>query len=92
MAAINNARKQHSAKKNLSNSNHGQNRYYQTKPGKFDDLKPGVLGPETRECLGIGVRNPLVSFLPRRFQIWLVNFSICILNRQIFYFCVHQVQ
>ncbi|KAJ1690637.1 hypothetical protein LUZ63_014792 [Rhynchospora breviuscula] len=58
MAAINSARKQHSAKKNLSNANHGQNRYYQTKPGKFDDLKPGVLGPETRECLGIREFDP----------------------------------
>ncbi|KAJ3685977.1 hypothetical protein LUZ61_015141 [Rhynchospora tenuis] len=58
MAAINSARKQHSAKKNLSNHNHGQNRYYQTKPGKFDDLKPGVLGPETRECLGIREFDP----------------------------------
>ncbi|KAJ4770382.1 Proline-rich spliceosome-associated (PSP) family protein / zinc knuckle (CCHC-type) family protein [Rhynchospora pubera] len=58
MAAVNSARRQHSAKKNLSNANHGQNRYYQTKPGKFDDLKPGVLGPETRECLGIREFDP----------------------------------
>lgn len=91
MAAINSARKQHGAKKNLSNANHGQNRYYQTKPGKFEDLKPGVLGSETRECLGIGVSNPLVSFLSYRFHIMLVNFSICILNHQICYFRVHQV-
>lgn len=32
-----------------------QARYHQKIPGKFDDLRAGVLGPETRECLGIGV-------------------------------------
>ncbi|XP_078149117.1 uncharacterized protein LOC144544480 [Carex rostrata] len=61
MAAINSARQQHSAKKNISNANHGQksqNRYYQAKPGKYDDLKPGILGPESRECLGIGEFDP----------------------------------
>lgn len=71
MAAINSARQQHSAKKNISNANHGQksqNRYYQAKPGKYDDLKPGILGPESRECLGIGVSDLLVSFLCCRFH------------------------
>ena len=53
--AISNARKQHNLKRNQSNVNRVQNRYYQKTPGKFDDLKAGVLGPETRECLGIGV-------------------------------------
>ncbi|KAF0888701.1 hypothetical protein E2562_016497, partial [Oryza meyeriana var. granulata] len=57
-AAINNARKQHNLKRNQSNVNRGQNRYYQKTPGKFDDLRPGVLGPETRECLGIGENDP----------------------------------
>jgi zinc finger CCHC domain-containing protein 8 len=36
----------------------GQNtsRYYQHSPGgKFDDLKPGILGSEVRKLLGIGV-------------------------------------
>uniref|UniRef100_A0A0D9XDA4 CCHC-type domain-containing protein n=1 Tax=Leersia perrieri TaxID=77586 RepID=A0A0D9XDA4_9ORYZ len=57
-AAINNARKQHNLKRNQSNVNRGQNRYYQKTPGKFDDLRAGVLGPETRECLGIGEDDP----------------------------------
>uniref|UniRef100_A0A0E0A9Y9 CCHC-type domain-containing protein n=1 Tax=Oryza glumipatula TaxID=40148 RepID=A0A0E0A9Y9_9ORYZ len=57
-AAINNARKQHNMKRNQSNVNRGQNRYYQKTPGKFDDLRPGILGPETRECLGIGENDP----------------------------------
>lgn len=57
--AISNARKQHNLKRNLSNvSNRGQNRYYQKTPGKFDDLKAGVLGSETRECLGLRENDP----------------------------------
>ncbi|KAL6909820.1 hypothetical protein ACP4OV_001479 [Aristida adscensionis] len=56
--AINNARKQHNLKRNQSNVNRVQNRYYQKTPGKFDDLRAGVLGPETRECLGIGENDP----------------------------------
>ncbi|PUZ76138.1 hypothetical protein GQ55_1G265800 [Panicum hallii var. hallii] len=56
--AISNARKQHNLKRNQSNANRVQNRYYQKTPGKFDDLKAGVLGPETRECLGIGENDP----------------------------------
>lgn len=57
-AAISNARKQHNLKRNLSNVNRGQNRYYQKTPGKFDDLKAGVLGSETRECLGLRENDP----------------------------------
>ncbi|XP_073011782.1 uncharacterized protein [Typha latifolia] len=56
--AINNARKQHKSKRNQSAGNRGQIRYYQKAPGKFDDLKAGFLGPETRECLGIGEYDP----------------------------------
>lgn len=56
--AISNARKQHNLKRNQSNASRVQNRYYQKTPGKFDDLKAGVLGPETRECLGIGENDP----------------------------------
>ncbi|XP_066327679.1 uncharacterized protein [Miscanthus floridulus] len=56
--AISNARKQHNLKRNQSNVNRVQNRYYQKTPGKFDDLKAGVLGPETRQCLGIGENDP----------------------------------
>lgn len=54
-ATISNARKQHSAKRSSAAGSRVQNRYYQRTRGKFDDLKPGVLGPETRESLGIGV-------------------------------------
>ncbi|XP_051218923.1 uncharacterized protein [Lolium perenne] len=56
--AISNARKQHNSKRNLSNVSRGQNRYYQKTPGKFDDLKAGVLGSETRECLGLRENDP----------------------------------
>jgi hypothetical protein len=59
--AISNARKQHNLKRNQSNVNRVQNRYYQKTPGKFDDLKAGVLGPETRQCLGIGVMTISVA-------------------------------
>jgi len=59
--AINNARKQHNAKRNPTPGSRGQVRYYQKSQGKFDDLKPGFLTPETRECLGIGVINLLLS-------------------------------
>ncbi|XP_020088715.1 uncharacterized protein LOC109710502 isoform X3 [Ananas comosus] len=57
-AAISKARRQHNAKRNQSASNRGQTRYYQKTTGKFDDLKAGVLGPETRECLGIRENDP----------------------------------
>ncbi|TVU01665.1 hypothetical protein EJB05_52868, partial [Eragrostis curvula] len=57
-AAISNARKQHNLKRNQSSANRVQNRYYLKTPGKFDDLRAGVLGPETRECLGIGENDP----------------------------------
>lgn len=53
--AINNARKGHSAKRSSTQISRGQIRYYQKSKGKFDDLRPGFLSPETRECLGIGV-------------------------------------
>jgi zinc finger CCHC domain-containing protein 8 len=58
-AAISNARKQHNLKRNQSSSSRVQNRYYQKTPGKYDDLIAGVLGPETRECLGVGVSDYL---------------------------------
>lgn len=52
--AINNARKMHNSSKR-NPTDRAQVRYYQKTPGKFDDLCAGVLGAETRECLGIGV-------------------------------------
>lgn len=57
-AAISNARKQHNSKRNPAAGTRGPSRYYQKAPGKFDDLRAGVLGPETRECLGIGEYDP----------------------------------
>ncbi|KAJ6792692.1 zinc finger CCHC domain-containing protein 8-like isoform X1 [Iris pallida] len=57
-AAINSARKQHTSKRNQTPGSRGSVRYYQKVQGKFDDLKAGVLGPETRECLGIGEHDP----------------------------------
>ncbi|KAK1298806.1 hypothetical protein QJS10_CPB14g00171 [Acorus calamus] len=45
-------------KKNSSSGTRSSSRYYETSAGKFDDLKPGVLGPETRQCLGIGEFDP----------------------------------
>ncbi|KAJ6802982.1 zinc finger CCHC domain-containing protein 8-like isoform X1 [Iris pallida] len=56
--AINNARKQHTSKRNQTPGSRGSVRYYQKVQGKFDDLKAGALGPETRECLGIGEHDP----------------------------------
>ncbi|CAL9753808.1 unnamed protein product [Musa acuminata subsp. burmannicoides] len=56
--AISNARKMHTSKRNPTAGNHAQVRYYQKAPGKFDNLQAGVLGAETRECLGIGEYDP----------------------------------
>lgn len=56
--AISSARKQHNAKRNSNPASRGPLRYYQKSKGKFDDLKPGFLSPETRECLGIGELDP----------------------------------
>ncbi|KAG0483204.1 hypothetical protein HPP92_011288 [Vanilla planifolia] len=56
--AISNARKQHNSKRSQTTGSHSQTRYYQKSSGKFNDLKAGVLGPETRECLGIGEFDP----------------------------------
>ncbi|WOK94181.1 zinc finger CCHC domain-containing protein 8 [Canna indica] len=56
--AISNARKMHNSRRNQTAGTRLQARYYQKTPGKFDDLRAGVLGPETRECLGIGEHDP----------------------------------
>ncbi|XP_068643959.1 uncharacterized protein [Aristolochia californica] len=56
---VNNARKQHNLKRNPTLGPRCPTRYYQNSPGgKFDGLKPGVLGAETRQCLGIGELDP----------------------------------
>ncbi|KAK2998616.1 hypothetical protein RJ639_024617, partial [Escallonia herrerae] len=58
-AAVNNARKQHKSKRNLSTSSRNPTRYYQNTPGgKYDGLRPGVLDSETRQLLGIGELDP----------------------------------
>ncbi|KAK9277728.1 hypothetical protein L1049_007275 [Liquidambar formosana] len=58
-AAVNNARKQHQAKKNHAPGPRSLTRYYQNSPGgKYDGLKPGVLSAETRQLLGLGELDP----------------------------------
>ncbi|XXG83947.1 hypothetical protein AAC387_Pa10g1583 [Persea americana] len=58
-AAVNSARKQHNSKRNLPAGSRLPTRYYQNSPGgKFDGLRAGVLGAETRQCLGIGEFDP----------------------------------
>ena len=55
-AAINNARKLMAEKRGSATGPRTASRYYQLSPGgKFEDLKPGVIGGETRQLLGIGV-------------------------------------
>ncbi|XP_039027796.1 zinc finger CCHC domain-containing protein 8-like isoform X2 [Hibiscus syriacus] len=58
--AFNNARKQHQKLKHIQNvASRYAVRYYQsTQGGKYDDIKPGVLGAETRELLGLGEFDP----------------------------------
>ncbi|XP_058088818.1 uncharacterized protein LOC131235597 isoform X2 [Magnolia sinica] len=57
--AVNNARKQHNSKRNPTSGPRLPTRYYQNSPGgKFEGLRPGVLGAETRQCLGIGELDP----------------------------------
>ncbi|MBA0844044.1 hypothetical protein Goarm_001172 [Gossypium armourianum] len=58
--AVNNARKQHQkSKRNQSAASRNATRYYQnSQGGKYDDLKPGVLGAETRQLLGLGEFDP----------------------------------
>lgn len=58
-AAVNNARKQHKAKRNQNSMSRNPTRYYQDTPGgKFDGLRPGVLDPETRKLLGLAEVDP----------------------------------
>ncbi|KAL4326259.1 hypothetical protein GQ457_11G015140 [Hibiscus cannabinus] len=55
-AAVNNARKQH--QKFKRNQNAASRNAIRSQGGKYDDLKPGVLGAETRELLGLGEFDP----------------------------------
>lgn len=59
-AAVNSARKQHNANRKFTPPSLSYSRYYlePKAKGKYHDLKPGVLGPETREALGIGKLDP----------------------------------
>ena len=55
-AAINNARKLMQEKRGSASGPRMTSRYYQLSPGaKYDDLKPGIIGSETRQLLGIAV-------------------------------------
>ncbi|CAN1241270.1 Zinc finger CCHC domain-containing protein 8 [Linum perenne] len=57
--AVNNARKQHMAKRNQNSHSRSSIRYYQrSSGGKYDGLKPGALDAETRRLLGIGELDP----------------------------------
>lgn len=63
-AAVNSARKQHNSKRNLPAGPRLPTRYYQNSPGgKFDGLRAGALGAETRQCLGIGVSWLTLHFI-----------------------------
>ncbi|XVE77448.1 hypothetical protein DITRI_Ditri13aG0063600 [Diplodiscus trichospermus] len=56
--AVNAARKQH-YKRNQNTASRSAIRYYQNcHGGKYEDLKPGVLGAETRQLLGLGEFDP----------------------------------
>lgn len=56
-AAVNIARKQHMSRRIQNASSRNSTRYYQNSPkGKYDGLRPGVLDPETKRILGLGVR------------------------------------
>ncbi|XWS30671.1 hypothetical protein CRYUN_Cryun23aG0006700 [Craigia yunnanensis] len=57
--AVNTARKQHKSKHNQNTASRSAIRYYQNaQGGKYDNLKPGVLGAETRQLLGLGEFDP----------------------------------
>lgn len=57
--AINSARKLMAEKRGSANGSRAASRYYQNSPGgKFDDLRPGILGNEIRQLLGIGELDP----------------------------------
>jgi len=56
-AAVNNSRKQLKSRRNQTAGMRNLTRYYQDSPGgKYEGLRPGVLAPETRQLLGLGVR------------------------------------
>ncbi|KAF5183745.1 Zinc finger cchc domain-containing protein [Thalictrum thalictroides] len=58
-AAVDSARKQHNSKRNQTAGPRNPLRYYQDSPGgKYDGIKPGVLGSETRQLLGLGELDP----------------------------------
>lgn len=76
-AAVNSARKQHNSKRNLPAGSRLPTRYYQNSPGgKFDGLRAGVLGAETRQCLGIGASWLTLHLIVELFAV--IVFSIFI--------------
>ncbi|TXG57840.1 hypothetical protein EZV62_015669 [Acer yangbiense] len=53
--AVNTARKLLKSKRNLNSASRNPTRYYQSSVGgKYDGLRPGTLGAETRQLLGLG--------------------------------------
>ncbi|GLJ12046.1 hypothetical protein SUGI_0182780 [Cryptomeria japonica] len=57
--AITNARNEHKSKRAQASGPRCPQRYYQNSPGgKFEGIKPGMLGSETRQSLGIGELDP----------------------------------
>ncbi|KAK2663075.1 hypothetical protein Ddye_001649 [Dipteronia dyeriana] len=58
-AAVNTARKLLKSKRNLNSASRNPTRYYQSSVGgKYDGLRPGTLGAETRQLLGLGELDP----------------------------------
>ncbi|KAK3212131.1 hypothetical protein Dsin_016837 [Dipteronia sinensis] len=57
--AVNTARKLLKSKRNLNSASRNPTRYYQSSVGgKYDGLRPGTLGTETRQLLGLGELDP----------------------------------
>ncbi|KAL5739384.1 hypothetical protein ACOSQ2_028564 [Xanthoceras sorbifolium] len=57
--AVNTARKLLKSKRNLNSASRNPTRYYQSSVGgKYDGLRPGALGAETRQLLGLGELDP----------------------------------
>lgn len=86
-AAVNSARKQHNSKRNLPAGSRLPTRYYQNSPGgKFDGLRAGVLGAETRQCLGIGASWLTLHFIVELFAVIIISFFIVACLMSVFFF------
>lgn len=77
--AVNNARKHHKSRRNQNASSRNPTRYYQNTPrGKYDGLRPGVLDAETRQLLGLGVRELLLLYGRRHIYSFYLLYNACI--------------